>query len=77
MKTSKQQQIERDEACYRKARVAGERTFTLRERDKSSPKTILYWIMLNWDTCPTLKLQDAFEDAINMRDSALDKRVAD
>lgn len=77
MKTSKQRQIDHDNSCFRKAQERQQRTFTLVEQDRSASKAILYWILLNWDTCPAAKLEDAFEDALAMRDSAIPKKAAD
>ncbi len=58
---------DRDAECFHKARSRGQRTFTLVEQDFSSPKTILYWILLNFDTLSDEKATDAFEDALAMR----------
>jgi len=76
-RTSLQRQQEHDNTCYAKAVARGERTFTLREQDQTASKVILHWIMENWATAPTSKLQDAFEDAIGMRDSTVTKKAAD
>lgn len=76
-RTSLQRQMEHDNTCYRKAVARGQRTFTLIEQDRTASRVILHWILENWDTCPTSKLQDAFEDAINMKDSTVAKKAAD
>jgi len=57
-----------DEKCFNKARMRGQRTFTLVAQDRSSPRTIAFWILENIETCPAQKLLDALEDAILMRD---------
>jgi hypothetical protein len=67
----------RDQRCFEKARAAGEITFTVREQDASAPLTIMRWIELNFHTAPRAKLLEAFESALNMRDSALPKKAAD
>ena len=77
MRTQLQKQQERDMNCYEKAKQRGQRTFTVVEQDISAPKTILFWIMENWATATTSKLEDAFETAIGMRDSTVVKKKAD
>ena len=74
-----QKQLNRkhDNACYRKAFERNEMTFTLVERDRSSPRTILFWIMENFATAPPEKLRDAFEDARAMQFSRVEKKNAD
>ena len=66
-----------DDECHVKAKERGQQTFTLVEQDASAPKTILFWIILNWDTCPIAKLRDAFEDALCMKASTVPKKHAD
>jgi len=56
-----------DSKCFNKARRRGQRTFTLVEQDRSSPRTIAFWILENIETCPAQKLFDALEDAVIMR----------
>jgi len=56
-----------DEMCARKAAERGQDTFTLVEQDRSTPKTICFWIMENIETCPPQKLVAALNDAIRMR----------
>ena len=77
MLTELQKQQRRDNACFAKASARGQRTFTVVEQDKTSPKTILFWIMENLTTAPREKLEDAFESAMGMRFSAIDKKNAD
>jgi len=67
----------RDYRCFEKARAAGQMTFTVIEQDQSAPLTILRWIELNFATCSRQKLIDAFESALNMRDSLRPKKAAD
>lgn len=65
-----------DDGCYSRARARGEQTFTLVARDKSSPRTICFWIMENIETCPEEKLIDALMDALAMRQN-LHRKTAD
>jgi hypothetical protein len=67
----------RDAECFRKAEARGELTFTVTERDPTSPKTILFWIMENFETAPAEKLRDAFEGALGMQFSQIQKKRAD
>lgn len=69
--------IKMDSECYAKARERGQQTFTLVEQDVTAPKCILEWIRLNWDTAPISKLRDAFEDALCMKASTIEKKHAD
>jgi hypothetical protein len=69
--------IKMDAECHSKAIARGEQTFTLVEHDPTSPLTILEWIKLNWYTAPIGKLRDAFEDALCMKASTIEKRAAD
>jgi hypothetical protein len=57
-----------DVACFTKAKKRGEQTFTLVQQDKSSAKTICFWIMENIETAPKHKLLEALDDAIKFRD---------
>lgn len=66
-----------DRAVYEKAVKRIQRTFTLVEQDKSSPRTILFWIMENFYTSPDDKLYDAFEDALAMKNSTIEKKNPD
>ena len=65
--TTRNLQLNADQDCFTKAKAKGEQTFTLRAQDRSSPQTIVFWIMQNIETCPPTKLFDALQDAINMR----------
>jgi hypothetical protein len=66
-----------DSNCYNRARQRGEQTFTLVERDFTSPYVIVEWIKLNLATAPPEKLLDALRDAIAMQRSPIPKRDAD
>jgi hypothetical protein len=78
MRTSKDRQVQIDNKCYAKATKNGERTFTLVEHDVTSPRTILFWIMENFETASEAKLEDAFELAMEMqRSQFVTKRRAD
>lgn len=74
---TKQKHRQRDFKCHEKALQAGELTFTLREQDMTSPFIILEWIKLNFKTCPNEKLIEAFENALAMKDSKIQKKAAD
>lgn len=54
--------------CFTKARARGQQTFTVVAQDRSSPRTICFWIMENIETCPAEKLIDALKDALAMRE---------
>lgn len=56
-----------DKDCYEKAVERGQRTFTLVEQDRTSPRVICEWIKENIETAPADKLFKALEDAITMR----------
>jgi hypothetical protein len=56
-----------DQRCFAKAQQRGDETFTLVGQDRSSPRTICFWIMENIETCPAGKLIQALQDAIKMR----------
>lgn len=56
-----------DTRCFAKAQSRGDETFTLVGQDRSSPRTICFWIMENIETCPAPKLLQALYDAILMR----------
>ncbi len=57
-----------DTKVYAKARNRGQETFTLVAQDRTSPRTILFWIGENFETAPPEKLRDAFERALRMRE---------
>ncbi len=57
-----------DTKVYAKARNRGQETFTLVGQDRTSPRTILFWIGENFETAPPEKLRDAFERALRMRE---------
>lgn len=65
-----------DHDCYSRAKQRGEQTFTLVARDKSSPRTICFWIMENIETAPAEKILDALKDALTMRTHP-DRKAAD
>lgn len=65
---TRRQSPDDDTLSFKKAHEKGERTFTLRSQDRSSPKTIAFWIMENIETAPAQKLLDALEDALLMRE---------
>jgi hypothetical protein len=44
-----------------------EEIFVLRGQDLTSPRVVLNWIALNFETAPEAKLRDAFEVALAMR----------
>ena len=73
----KQSARKRDAECFRKAFDKDELTFTVVEHDPTSPKTILFWIMENFETAPAEKLRDAFEGALAMQFSTIPKKRAD
>lgn len=66
-----------DIKCQDKARDRMQLTFTLVEQDMSSPHVILDWIKYNLKTCPNDKLIEAFECALVMKDSTIQKKAAD
>lgn len=59
-----------DYECAKKAEARGDKTFTLVGQDRSSPRTICFWIMENIETAPPQKLVAALYDAIRMRGQA-------
>jgi hypothetical protein len=77
MRTKKEEQMMHDKTCHDKAVSRGQRTFTLVEQDVSTPRTILWWIMENFHTSPDDKLMDAFEDALAMKNSTVEKKQPD
>ena len=78
LQSQREIQMRMDADCFTRAQQRGETTFTLVERDLSSPKTILFWIMENFDgKTPAPKLRDAFEDALFMLFSPIEKKRAD
>lgn len=60
--------------CVRKARERNDFTFTLVGQDRSSPRTICFWILENIETALPAKLLDALSKALAMR--ALKNRKA-
>lgn len=56
-----------DTRCFARAQQRGDETFTLVGQDRSSPRTICFWILENIETCPPAKLLQALHDAIRMR----------
>lgn len=58
-----------DSVCYEKAKAKGERTFTLRAQDRTSPRVVVEWIKENIENekCPPAKLHEALDAAIAMR----------
>lgn len=67
-----------DDRCHEKAKERNQQTFTLVEQDRSAPRTILFWIMENFDgKTPPEKLRDAFEDALAMQFSPVEKKAPD
>jgi hypothetical protein len=58
---------EMDAGCFARAQARGEQTFTLVAQDRSTPRTICFWIMENIETTPDEKLLDALKDALAMR----------
>lgn len=71
----RQRHTKQDRKCQEKAAALGEQTFTLRAQDRSSPQTIAFWILANIETAPALKLHDALEAAILMRDAKVRKNA--
>lgn len=67
-----------DNRCYEKARSRGQRTFTLVEQDVMAPCIIGEWIVYGiLQGVSREKLHAALDDACNMRDSAVVKKVPD
>jgi hypothetical protein len=64
-----------DSKCHQKAIERNQQTFTLVEQDRSSPRTICFWILENIETAPREKLVDALLDAITMREAPLRKNA--
>jgi len=58
---------EATDSCRITADSKGLERFTLISQDKSSPKTIMFWIMENIETAPIEKLTEAFMCALKMR----------
>lgn len=56
-----------DYKCFEKGKANGEQLFTLRAQDRSTPRTIAFWILENIETCPEEKLRHALEDALRAR----------
>jgi len=59
---------DKDALAFTKAKTRGEETFTLVEQDRTSPRTILFWIGENFETAPPEKLREAFERAMRMKE---------
>lgn len=57
-----------DNECYSKAQSRGDATFTVVAQDITAPRVICEWIKENILTCPSTKLFDALQRAIDMRD---------
>lgn len=67
-----------DNKCFEKARSRGQRTFTLVEQDVMAPIVIGEWIKQGIYTgVPREKLHAAIDDACDMRDSMVGKRIPD
>ena len=61
-------EVDTERECYARARARQQETFTLVAQDRTSPRTILYWIGENFETAPPEKLREAFERALRMRE---------
>lgn len=61
-------EVTNDARCFAKAVSRGQQTFTLVEQDRSSPRTIAFWILENIEHAPKPKLRTALEDAMRMRE---------
>lgn len=57
-----------DNECMRKAQLRGDLTFTVVGQDCTSPLIICEWIKQNILTCPSAKLFEALQRAIDMRE---------
>lgn len=55
-----------DQKVAEKARRRGQATFTLIAQDQTAPATIAFWILLNIETAPSEKLQDALARCAEM-----------
>jgi hypothetical protein len=66
----------KDRKCMAKAIEKDELTFTLVEHDKTSPRTVAFWIMENIETAPSHKLHEALEFCLHAREHA-NRRNAD
>ncbi len=71
----KEELAEGAKGCLGKA-GDNEMLFILRAQDITSPLVVLEWIKLNFNTCPSHKLREAFECALEMRNHD-DKKRAD
>jgi len=58
---------DKDSQCHERAKRRGQRTFTLVEQDKSTPRAICFWILENIETAPAEKLTDALQSALAIR----------
>ena len=71
----KQAEIEYDNSCLNQA-GENEFIFVLRGKDTSSPLVVLEWIKLNFETASKDKLKEAFNTALNMRET-IKRKIAD
>ena len=55
---------DRDSRVHARAKERGQKTFTLIEQDRSTQRTIAFWILENVETAPEEKLVDALKQAI-------------
>ncbi len=62
--------------CLAKAKD-DEMLFVLRAQDITSPIVVLEWMKLNFNTCPTEKLREAFECALEMKNQPGKRKTAD
>lgn len=67
-----------DTQCHARAKVRGQRTFTLVEQDLTTPEVICEWIKLNIKTCGWNKLLEALQSAYMIaQESKVVKKAAD
>lgn len=59
---------DKDTGVHMKAKLRGQRTFTLVEQDMSSVEVIAYWILKNVHTAPPEKLHQALDTCLEMRE---------
>lgn len=70
--------MSQDQECYNRAKVRGQRTFTLVEQDFLAVGTIGEWIKAGLLAgVPRMKLHAALDDACDMRESTVRKKVPD
>jgi hypothetical protein len=60
-------ETDRDNRCFANAKKRNQRTFTLVEQDRTSVRTIAFWILENIERAPDEKLRQALEDCLAMR----------